>query len=130
MEQEARLNCIFCGSRVPPTALKCRWCGEFLVAVPNVTNERLQEVLRHLETVTKLIREELDRRSGTSKGAGRQVPIHVGTSLAEAERLLTMATLDALGGNREEAAHMLDIGERTIYRKLESWGYSQGKLDQ
>ena len=42
----------------------------------------------------------------------------VGKSMAEIERLFIMATLKATDGNREEAARMLDIGERTLYRKI------------
>jgi DNA-binding NtrC family response regulator len=33
-----------------------------------------------------------------------------------------MATLEAVGGKRGEAASILGVGERTIYRKLEEWG--------
>jgi DNA-binding NtrC family response regulator len=125
MDQDAEPKCLFCCSRVRAGALKCRWCGEFLVATSHVTDDRLQEVLRHLDAVTKLVREELDRRAGTSKRGGREVLIHVGMTLAHAERLLGMATLDALDGNREEAARILDISERTIYRKLDEWGHPQ-----
>ena len=42
----------------------------------------------------------------------------VGKSLDEIERLFITETLRITGGNREEAARMLGIGERTLYRKL------------
>jgi two-component system response regulator HydG len=29
--------------------------------------------------------------------------------------------LELSGGNREEAARMLGIGERTLYRKIQEW---------
>jgi two-component system response regulator HydG len=33
-------------------------------------------------------------------------------------------TLKVTGGNREEAASMLGIGERTLYRKIKEYGLS------
>lgn len=42
----------------------------------------------------------------------------VGKPLEEIETLFIHATLAATGGNREEAARMLGIGERTLYRKI------------
>ncbi|MBN2023689.1 MAG: sigma-54-dependent Fis family transcriptional regulator [Pirellulales bacterium] len=46
----------------------------------------------------------------------------VGKSLEEIERLFIAETLRVTGGNREEAAHMLGIGERTLYRKIKGIG--------
>lgn len=46
----------------------------------------------------------------------------VGKPLTELERLFIMETLRATGGNREEAAAMLGIGERTLYRKIKEYG--------
>ena len=45
-----------------------------------------------------------------------------GMSLAEAEKGLIESTLEAVGGNREEAAKVLGIGERTLYRKIDRYG--------
>jgi two-component system, NtrC family, response regulator HydG len=42
----------------------------------------------------------------------------VGRPLEEIERLFITETLRLTGGNREEAATMLGIGERTLYRKI------------
>lgn len=33
-------------------------------------------------------------------------------------------------GNREEAAHLLNIGERTLYRKIKEFSIPQSKTDQ
>ncbi len=44
-----------------------------------------------------------------------------GMSLAEAEKELIKDTLSSLGGNREESARVLGIGERTLYRKLDKY---------
>jgi two-component system response regulator HydG len=45
----------------------------------------------------------------------------VGRSLEDLERLFIAESLRATGGNREEAARMLGIGERTLYRKLKEY---------
>ncbi len=46
----------------------------------------------------------------------------MGKPLAEIERLFVAETLRLTGGNREEAAKMLGIGERTLYRKIKEYG--------
>ena len=45
-----------------------------------------------------------------------------GQSLETIERLFIAETLKVTGGNREEAAKMLGIGERTLYRKIKEYG--------
>ncbi len=45
----------------------------------------------------------------------------VGRPLAEVERYCIEEALKLTGGNREEAAKMLGIGERTLYRKIQDW---------
>ena len=46
----------------------------------------------------------------------------VGKQLSEIEGLFIGETLQVTGGNREEAAKMLGIGERTLYRKIKEYG--------
>jgi two-component system response regulator HydG len=46
----------------------------------------------------------------------------VGKPLSEIEHLFIGETLKATGGNREEAATILGIGERTLYRKIKEFG--------
>jgi two-component system response regulator HydG len=46
----------------------------------------------------------------------------VGKPLGEIERLFITETLKLAGGNREDAARMLGIGERTLYRKIKEYG--------
>ena len=46
----------------------------------------------------------------------------VGHPLPEIERLFIAETLRVTGGNREEAAAKLGIGERTLYRKIKEYG--------
>ena len=46
----------------------------------------------------------------------------VGMPLKEVEKILIRNTLAQVGGNRSDAAKMLGIGERTLYRKLAKYG--------
>ena len=45
----------------------------------------------------------------------------VGISIEQAERALIKNTLKQTGGNREQAAKILGIGERTLYRKIREY---------
>ena len=45
-----------------------------------------------------------------------------GISLEQAEKVLIRNTLKMVNGNREQAAKMLGIGERTLYRKIKEYG--------
>ncbi len=66
--------------------------------------------------------EELADRS-SPVAATNQVSLAnlVGRPLEELERLFIAETLRATGGNREEAARLLGIGERTLYRKIKEY---------
>jgi len=46
----------------------------------------------------------------------------VGISIEQAEKELIRNTLDMVKGNREQAAKILGIGERTLYRKIKEYG--------
>jgi two-component system response regulator HydG len=46
----------------------------------------------------------------------------VGISIEEAEKELIRNTLKMVDGNREQAARILRIGERTLYRKIREYG--------
>jgi DNA-binding NtrC family response regulator len=48
--------------------------------------------------------------------------IPVGTTLAEAERLLIIRTLEAAEGNKQRAARILGISRRGLYTKLAAYG--------
>jgi two-component system response regulator HydG len=45
----------------------------------------------------------------------------VGRPLEEVERIFIAETLKLTGGNREQAAELLGIGERTLYRKIKEY---------
>jgi len=53
--------------------------------------------------------------------------LRVGMTIRELERELIGATLEAVGGNRKEAAKMLGIGERTLYRKITEYELRETK---
>jgi len=63
-------------------------------------------------------RQALERSSETSAAPC----LVAGITIEEAERELIKSTLATVEGNREEAAKMLGIGERTLYRKLDQYG--------
>jgi DNA-binding NtrC family response regulator len=52
------------------------------------------------------------------------------TTLEEAERRHILAVLEATGGNRTRAAHILGIERKTLSRKLERFGAASGAEDQ
>ena len=46
----------------------------------------------------------------------------VGKTLEEVEKFYIQRALEITEGRREEAAKMLNIGERTLYRKINEYG--------
>ncbi len=68
--------------------------------------------------------DELAPATGEIVAASGDTGMHelVGKSIADLEALFIGETLKVTGGNREEAAKMLGIGERTLYRKIKEYG--------
>jgi two-component system, NtrC family, response regulator HydG len=58
----------------------------------------------------------------TGEPATASLTALVGRPLTEIEKLFVAETLRVTAGNREEAAKMLGIGERTLYRKIKEFG--------
>jgi two-component system response regulator HydG len=88
----------------------------------------IRELINTLETMILLApRETLQvedippeiHPSGRKEQADGFTP---GMSLADAERIVIARTLEMTGGNRQQAARMLGIGERTLYRKIKDYG--------
>ena len=46
----------------------------------------------------------------------------IGKPLEDVERYYMQRALEVTKGNREEAARLLGIGERTLYRKIKEYG--------
>lgn len=69
---------------------------------------------------------DMDDLPDEVRGSTEIVPVSTSTlagmTLQEAERFLIEHTLKLTGGNREKAAKMLNIGARTLYRKLKEYG--------
>jgi two-component system, NtrC family, response regulator HydG len=57
------------------------------------------------------------------RGPQEVLRIPVGTSLAQTEKELILETLRKAEGNKTKAAKLLGIGVRTLYRKLEEYGF-------
>jgi two-component system response regulator HydG len=66
--------------------------------------------------------EELQSTTPVSNEGGSSPSHLVGQSLDEVEKYYIGETLKLTNGNREEAARMLGIGERTLYRKIKEYG--------
>ena len=49
------------------------------------------------------------------------VPVHVGTTVDEAERLLILRTLEATGQNKTRAAEILAVSLKTLHNKLKEY---------
>jgi DNA-binding NtrC family response regulator len=77
---------------------------------------RLPEGVR--EVGSNLLISMLPARAAGVAGAGEEVLIPKGTTLADAEWLLIDAALKEASYNRTKAAKLLGIGERTLRRKL------------
>jgi len=61
-------------------------------------------------------------RAGEDDDAASASGSLAGASLEQLEKRAIRETLRLTGGNREQAAAMLGIGERTLYRKLKEYG--------
>jgi len=55
-------------------------------------------------------------------GGREELEVVPGVALEDMEKVLIRRTLEMTKGNREEAAKILKIGERTLYRKLDRYG--------
>ena len=68
---------------------------------------------------------------GASAGPGGAAPalnIRIGTTLAEADRLVTLATLEHLGGHKEKTAATLGISLKTLYNRLKEYAAGSDEL--
>src|SRR5450432_3717014 len=79
-----------------------------------------------LSTNNRLGPETLPREISPA-GAGSAAGMNqlVGISIEQAEKELIRNTLKMVEGNREQAAKILGIGERTLYRKIKEYGLTE-----
>jgi DNA-binding NtrC family response regulator len=69
------------------------------------------------------------RRSGDDAGEGATLRVRVGSSIAEAERRLVLATLEELDGDKKRAAEILGISLKTLYNRLNVYEASRSRKD-
>jgi two-component system response regulator HydG len=88
----------------------------------------VRELKNCIESMVVVTKKELvdvedipDHISGGTEEPG-EISSLAGITLEEAERQLIKNTLALTNGNRTEAAKMLGIGERTLYRKINEYG--------
>lgn len=88
----------------------------------------VRELKSVIESMMSLGREALDINDippeirSASAPSESEVPIPVGTSMHDAERLLLLETWKSCGYDKEKTAEILGIGLRTVYRKLKQYG--------
>jgi DNA-binding NtrC family response regulator len=63
----------------------------------------------------------VERAQAASEGRSSKLEIEVPSSMDEIERHAIEATLDYTSGDKTRAARLLNIGRKTIYRKLEQY---------
>ncbi len=79
-------------------------------------------VLADMEVSDKLALEDLPDEIYAAPAAEPAGGALVGMSIQDAEKELIRNTLAMVNGNREQAANILGIGERTLYRKIKEYG--------
>ncbi len=57
----------------------------------------------------------------SAESAEESISIKIGSTVDEAEKQLIFATIDYCKGNKTKAAEMLNIGRKTLHRKLEEY---------
>ena len=55
------------------------------------------------------------------------IPVHVGTTVDEAERLLIQRTLEATGQNKTRAAEILGVSLKTLHNKLKEYSRTRAQ---
>lgn len=63
----------------------------------------------------------LERISAAGEGRGSGLTITLPSTMDDVERQMIEATLDYTDGDKSEAARLLNIGRKTLYRKLEQY---------
>ena len=81
-------------------------------AIGNIASERQARV-------------RVERAQAASEGRNTKLEIEVPSSMDEIERHAIEATLDYTSGDKTRAARLLNIGRKTIYRKLEQYNGQQ-----
>ncbi len=102
----------------------------FLAGYPWPGNVRqLRNVIENMVVLAgegKLTLEDLPAEfRGPAAAAESGIAVLTGMSISEAEKELIRGTLKSVNGNRQQAAKILGIGERTLYRKIKEYGLKE-----
>jgi DNA-binding NtrC family response regulator len=62
-----------------------------------------------------------DQDQAVAATGAASIPIHVGTTVDEAERILILQTLEATGQNKTRAAEILAVSLKTLHNKLKEY---------
>jgi DNA-binding NtrC family response regulator len=66
--------------------------------------------------------------AGPRVGSDGCVRVPLGSTVADAEREMILATIDHCGGNKRKAADVLGISVKTVYNKLAEYGMAEGTI--
>src|SRR3982751_2528400 len=66
--------------------------------------------------------------TGPRVGSDGCVRVPLGSTVADAEREMILATIDHCGGNKRKAADVLGISVKTVYNKLAEYGMTDASL--
>ena len=78
--------------------------------------------VRHIPDDIRIGDDESANDAAENSAGSGVVGSLAGTSLEQIEKRAIRETLRLTAGNREQAAKLLGIGERTLYRKLREYG--------
>lgn len=105
----------------PPT-LDVSFADVASAAVPTVASETLDAAV----VPASLSSPSSSTPTSGALDSSRSLKSLVGVSLEELERVFIQETLRSTGGNREETAKILGLGERTLYRRLKEFAQTDG----
>jgi two-component system response regulator HydG len=69
-----------------------------------------------------------ERALAAGEGRPISIQIELPSAIDEIEKQVIQATLDYAGGDKSYASRLLNIGRKTLYRKLEEYGVNGGKI--
>ena len=104
-----------------PEPVECPHCGN--VTLPNLLDDSSYVCSCSAERALPM-----DARGGEMPPPvddASLVPVRVGNTVDEAERLLIMRTLESTGQNKTRAAEILGVSLKTLHNKLKEYGSSK-----
>lgn len=103
---------------------------EMILITDDASVEGAVEALRRGATNYLVKPISLQRLKAVLSAPEKSIAVRVGTSLAEADRKLILATLEHCGGVKKRAAQLLGISLKTLYNRLGEYRASAPAPDQ